>query len=199
MREKNLSLWFTVLASCSQVRAIFCARNNTSKLCAITVTGRARVSRQHYCTFATVTTSYSKAINIPWRNYPRTVSLPHATTVAHNQRFGKPSQCNDLNELCKPYIPPTTKRNNSWETGVFGSWIAERNANANNIGETFTTDLLETQYPTPIIDRALATFMIEAWRLMANTTWGTHWRLPYRGIKFSLVLIFVWLTKTPLE
>lgn len=95
-------------------------------------------------------------------------SLSTSTTVAHKQRFGKPSHRNDLNELCKPYIPPTTKSNNSWATGVFRSWVAERNANANNIGETFPTDLLETRYPTPIIDRALAAFVIEARRVDGN-------------------------------
>ena len=38
-------------------------------------------------------------------------SLSTSTTVAHKQRFGKPSHRNDLNELCKLYIPPTTKSN----------------------------------------------------------------------------------------
>ena len=95
-------------------------------------------------------------------------SVSTSTTVAQNQRFGKPSHRNDLNELCKPYIPPATKSNNSWATGVFRSWVAERNTNGNNTGETFPTDLLETWYPTPIIDRALAAFVIEARRVNGN-------------------------------
>ena len=56
-----------------------------------------------------------------------------STAVAHYQRFGMPSHCNDLNQLCKP----TTKNNNSWATGVFRSWVAQRNANTNNTGESF--------------------------------------------------------------
>ena len=62
----------------------------------------------------------------------------------------------------KPYIPAATKSNNSWATGVFRSLVAARNANANTTGETFPADLLETQYPTPIIDRTLAAIVIEA-------------------------------------
>ena len=90
-----------------------------------------------------------------------------STAVAHYQRFGMPSHRNDLNQLCKPYIPPT-KNNNSWATGVFRSWVAQRNANTNNTGESFPTDLLETRYPTPIIDRTLAAFVIETRRVDGN-------------------------------
>lgn len=91
--------------------------------------------------------------------------LPGSTPC---QRFGKPSHRDDLNELCKPYIPATTKSNNSWATGVFKSWVKERNANANTTGERFPADLLETRYPTAIVDRTLSAFVIEARRVDGN-------------------------------
>ena len=97
-------------------------------------------------------------------------SLPPPTVMweEQQQRFGKPSHSSELNELCKPYVPPATRSNNTWATGVFRSWVAARNANVTATGETFPADLLDVWYPAPVIGRALAAFIIEARRTDGN-------------------------------
>ena len=71
------------------------------------------------------------------------------------------SHSSELNELCKPYVPPATRSNNTWAR-VLRSWAEAKNANATATGETFHADLLDVWYPAPVIDRALAAFIIEA-------------------------------------
>ena len=84
------------------------------------------------------------------------------TTMEQYQWFWKPSHCNDITELHKPYIPATTKNNNSCRQIQI----------LNTTGETFPVDLLKTQYPTPITDRTIAVFTTEARSVDGNCHLG---------------------------
>ena len=59
------------------------------------------------------------------------------------QRFASPLDCNQLDNLCTPFIPTQTKNNNSWSTGVFKTWLSTRHSTQTlSAGDVVPTDIL---------------------------------------------------------
>ena len=80
-------------------------------------------------------------------------------------RFPSPLAGQQLEQLCKPYVPRQMKNNSSWATGVFRVWAAARNASPDvQATDTVPGDILEVRYPLHVIDRTLAAFVFEARR-----------------------------------
>ena len=58
-----------------------------------------------------------------------------------------------------------TNSNNTWVQGVFKNWLLCRNASKDPTIEKFPVDILQTDYETSVVDRALAAFVLEAKRM----------------------------------
>jgi hypothetical protein len=79
---------------------------------------------------------------------------PNASAQPYSlmQRFASPLGCNQLDNLCTPFIPTQTKNNNSWATGVFKTWLSTRNSTQTvSARDVVPTDILEVHYPLQIV------------------------------------------------
>ena len=88
--------------------------------------------------------------------------LDFNSTTPCKSRFATPLKAEELQQVCKPFVPRHTKNNNSWATGVFKAWVSIRNASVSV--ESVPINMLEMSYPLSVIDRTLAAFVCEARR-----------------------------------
>ena len=94
---------------------------------------------------------------------------PEPSSPARRSRFATPLKAQELDDLCKPFLPKQTKNNNSWAQGVFKTWTAARNASPTvPVTDAVPVDILEVRYPVNVIDRTLAAFVFEARRADGN-------------------------------
>lgn len=97
---------------------------------------------------------------------PLGIQLP---TMLHDARFAALLNDEELNQLCTLFILKQTQRNSMWATGVFNTWLSTKNSTpALPITDAIPTDLLEVSYPIPVVDCALAAFVLEARRADGN-------------------------------
>ena len=75
--------------------------------------------------------------------------FPHSST----DRFLSPYRKEELDHLCRPFIPDRTQSNNNWATHVYKMWVAARNQM--NPDDILPADLFEVWYPLDIQDRTL--------------------------------------------
>ena len=87
--------------------------------------------------------------------------------VVYLPRFASPLSGKELDQLCTPFVPRQTQNNNSWATGVFKTWLSTRNSTLLG-ADIIPSDILEVGHPLPVIDRALAAFILEARRADGN-------------------------------
>ena len=80
----------------------------------------------------------------------------------------KLSSTEELDQLCTPFVPQQTKSNNTWAQSVFKNWLLCRNGSKDPTIEKFPVDILQTDYETSVVDRALAAFVLEAKRMDGN-------------------------------
>ena len=74
-----------------------------------------------------------------------------------NGRFVSLLPGQELEQLCKLYVPKQTKNNSSWAVGIFRAWAATRNASPDvHATDAVPGDILKVRYPLHVIDRTLA-------------------------------------------
>lgn len=78
-------------------------------------------------------------------------------------RFASPLSEKQIEEFCQPSIPKNTQRNTSGVVSVFKEWCNYRNKDPHTT-KRCPEDLLQTSYPTTVVDYWLAMFVLEARR-----------------------------------
>ena len=75
--------------------------------------------------------------------------FPHSST----DRFLSPYHKEELDHLCRPFLPDRTQSKNNWATHVYKTWEATRNQMSPD--GILPADLFEVRYPLDIKDRTL--------------------------------------------